>query len=109
MSNYKKKDFEDLKESLHDLWSQMESEKMDFDGVMRSLKGITDNYPTEYDENKTFHIRVRAEYVEYYEIKANSLNDAEQQAQDLLFKEMNDQVDGSFDFEEYDIKNRKPN
>ena len=102
MSNYKKKDFEDLKDSLHDLWSQMESEKIDFDGVMHSLKGITDNYPTEYDENKTFHIRVRAEYVEYYEIKANSLNDAEKQAIDKFHLEKDDNGDPSIDIEEYD-------
>ena len=28
--------------------------------------------------------------------------DAEQKAQEMLFEQMNDDVDGSFDFEEYD-------
>tara|TARA_B100000287_G_C20046811_1_gene548672 strand:+ start:333 stop:509 length:177 start_codon:yes stop_codon:yes gene_type:complete len=51
---------------------------------------------------KTYNIRVRAEYVGYYSVKAKSLNDAEQKAQEMLFEQMNDDVDGSFDFEEYD-------
>ena len=47
-----------------------------------------------------YNIRVRAEYVGYYSVKANSLHEAEQKAQEILFEEMNDEVDGSFDFEE---------
>ncbi len=50
----------------------------------------------------TYNIRVRAEYVGYYKVKGVSLCDAEEKAKQLLFKEMNDQVDGSFDFEEYE-------
>jgi len=47
-----------------------------------------------------YNIRVRAEYVGYYSVEANSLHEAEQKAQEMLFEEMNDAVDGSFDFEE---------
>ena len=53
---------------------------------------------------KTFNIRVRADYVGYYKVEAKSLNDAESMAQQELFNEMNDGVDGGFDFEEYDEK-----
>jgi|TARA_R110001583_G_scaffold20056_4_gene77824 hypothetical protein len=53
---------------------------------------------------KTFNIRVRADYVGYYKVEAKSLNDAESMAQQELFNEMNDGVDGVFDFEEYDEK-----
>ena len=51
---------------------------------------------------KTYNIRVRAEYTRYYKIKAASLNDAEIKARQKLFDEMNDEVDGSFDFEEFE-------
>ena len=51
---------------------------------------------------KTYNIRVRADYVGYYKVKAESLDDAEAMAQQQLFNEMNDGVDGVFDFEEYD-------
>ena len=51
---------------------------------------------------KTYNIRVRAEYTGYYKIKAASLNDAEIKARQKLFDEMNDEVDGSFDFEEFE-------
>ena len=51
---------------------------------------------------KTYNIRVRADYVGYYNIKAKSLNDAEAMAQQQLFNEMNDGVDGVFDFEEFE-------
>ena len=51
---------------------------------------------------KTYNIRVRADYVGYYKVKAESLDDAEAMAQQELFNEMNDGVDGVFDFEEYD-------
>ena len=51
---------------------------------------------------KTYNIRVRADYVGYYKIKAKSLNDAEAMAQQQLFNEMNDGVDGVFDFEEFE-------
>ena len=51
---------------------------------------------------KTYNIRIRAEYTGYYKIKAASLNDAEIKARQKLFDEMNDEVDGSFDFEEFE-------
>lgn len=51
---------------------------------------------------KTYNIRVRADYVGYYNIKAKSLSDAEAMAQQQLFDEMNDEVDGVFDFEEFE-------
>ena len=51
---------------------------------------------------KTYKIRVRADYVGYYKVEAESLDDAEAMAQQQLFNEMNDGVDGVFDFEEYD-------
>lgn len=53
---------------------------------------------------KTYNIRVRADYVGYYKVEAESLDDAEAMAQQELFNEMNDGVDGVFDFEEYDEK-----
>jgi hypothetical protein len=51
---------------------------------------------------KTYNIRIRAEYTGYYKVKAASLNDAEIKARQKLFDEMNDEVDGSFDFEEFE-------
>ena len=51
---------------------------------------------------KTYNIRVRADYTGYYKVEAESLDDAEAMAQQQLFNEMNDEVDGVFDFEEYD-------
>lgn len=53
---------------------------------------------------KTYNIRVRADYTGYYKVEAKSLDDAESIAQQQLFNEMNDGVDGVFDFEEYDEK-----
>ena len=51
---------------------------------------------------KTYNIRVRADYVGYYKVEAESLDDAEAMAQQELFNEMNDEVDGCFDFEEFE-------
>ena len=51
---------------------------------------------------KTYNIRVRADYVGYYKVEAESLDDAEAMAQQQLFNEMNDGVDGVFDFEEFE-------
>jgi len=51
---------------------------------------------------KTYNIRVRADYTGYYKIEAESLDDAEAMAQQQLFNEMNDEVDGVFDFEEFE-------
>ena len=55
-----------------------------------------------YNQVNKYNIRVRAEYTGYYEVQANSLNEAEKKAQEMLFNEMNDAVDASIDFEEYD-------
>ena len=51
---------------------------------------------------KTYNIRVRAEYTGYYKIEAKSIDDAEAMAKQQLFDEMNDEVDGCFDFEEFE-------
>ena len=51
---------------------------------------------------KTYNIRVRADYVGYYNIKAKSLNDAERMAEQQLFDEMNDGVEAVVDFEEFE-------
>lgn len=53
-------------------------------------------------DQKTFYIRVRAEYVGYYEVKAKDISDAEHKASDLLHEDMNDPIYASFDFEQYD-------
>ncbi len=50
---------------------------------------------------KTYYIRVRAEYVGYFPVKANNLEDAEQAAIQELFEGMNDEYDASIDVEEY--------
>ena len=51
---------------------------------------------------KTYNIRVRAEYTGYYKIEAKSIDDAEAMAKQQLFDEMNDEVDGCFNFEEFE-------
>lgn len=55
-----------------------------------------------HEKKKTYHIRTRCEYVGYHTVKAKDLNEAESKAQTKLLSEMNDQVDGSFDFSEFD-------
>ena len=52
-------------------------------------------------EKNKYKIRVRAEYVAYYDVEATSLDEAEDMAKQKLMNEMNDQVDGSFDLEEF--------
>ena len=52
---------------------------------------------------KTYNIRVRAAYVGYYKVEAESLDDAEAMAQQCLFDEIRERkIDSIFDFEEYD-------
>ena len=51
---------------------------------------------------RKYYIRVRAEYVGYYEVEAKDILEAEHKASDLLYEDMNDPIYGSFDFEEYD-------
>ena len=54
---------------------------------------------------KTYNIRVRADYVGYYKVEAESLDDAEAMAQQCLFDEIRERkIDSIFDFEEYDEK-----
>jgi len=53
-------------------------------------------------DQKIFNIRVRAEYVGYYEVKAKDLSQAERKAELLLEQDMNDKVYPSIDVEEYD-------
>ena len=50
---------------------------------------------------KTFYIRVRAEYVGYFPVLADSFGQAEQAAIEKLFEGMNDEYDASIDVEEY--------
>tara|TARA_R100001086_G_C11828227_1_gene255960 strand:- start:586 stop:822 length:237 start_codon:yes stop_codon:yes gene_type:complete len=51
---------------------------------------------------RKYFIRVRAEYVGYYEVEAKDISEAEHKASDLLHEDMNDPIYGSFDFEQYD-------
>ena len=55
-------------------------------------------------KQKKFHIRVRREYVAYYTIEAEHYYQACSKADERLSEEMNDQVDYSFDCEEFDPK-----
>ena len=57
---------------------------------------------------KKFYIRVRAEYVVYYEVEAKDISEAEHKASDLLHEDMNDPIYGSFDFEQFDPKDTLP-
>ena len=54
--------------------------------------------------SRKYFIRVRAEYVGYYEVKADTSREAEWKAIDLLNGDMNDPINASFDFEEFDPK-----
>ena len=52
---------------------------------------------------KTYNIRVRADYVGYYKVKATSLDNAEAMAQQCLFDEIRERkIDSIFDFEEFE-------
>ena len=51
---------------------------------------------------RKFYIRVRADYVGYYEIEAKDLNEAEIKAMVQLDHDMNDRVYPNVDCEEYD-------
>ena len=51
---------------------------------------------------RKFYIRVRADYVGYYEIEAKDLNEAEIKAMIQLDHDMNDRVSPNVDCEEYD-------
>ena len=52
---------------------------------------------------KTYNIRVRADYVGYYKVKATSLDNAEAMAQQWLFDEIRERkIDSIFDFEEFE-------
>lgn len=51
---------------------------------------------------RKFYIRVRADYVGYYEIEAKDLNEAEIKAMVQLDHDMNDRVYPNVDCDEYD-------
>ena len=57
---------------------------------------------------RKFYIRVRADYVGYYEIEAKDLNEAEIKAMMELDHDMNDKVSPSVDCEEYDPRDTLP-
>ena len=53
-------------------------------------------------KKKTYFIRVRAEYVGYFPVKADSFEEAEQAAVEKLFEEVKQiQIGASIDTEEY--------
>ena len=52
----------------------------------------------------TYNVRIRVEYVAYYDIQADSWFDAEKIARERLNEEMNDQVFPSEDITEYNPK-----
>ena len=56
-------------------------------------------------KTKTYQMRVRVDYSTVYEVTAKDLHDAERQAQEKIFREMNDAVDGSIDIEVLPSKN----
>lgn len=51
-----------------------------------------------------FFIRVRKEYVGYFEVKAENLKEAETKAEDLLNEGTDDEFCPSVDFEQYNPK-----
>jgi len=59
-------------------------------------------------DQKTFYIRVRADYVGYYKVLADDLLQAEGKAELLLDQDMNDRVYPSIDVEEFDPKDHLP-
>ena len=54
--------------------------------------------------SRKYFIKVRAEYVGYYEVEAKNISEAEHKASDLLHEDMNDPIYASVDFEEFDPK-----
>jgi hypothetical protein len=66
---------------------------------------ITFKQATDKDiTQSTYNVRIRVEYVAYYDIQANSWFDAEKIARERLNEEMNDQVFPSEDITEYNPK-----
>jgi hypothetical protein len=66
---------------------------------------ITFKQATDKDiTQSTYNVRIRVEYVAYYDIQADSWFDAEKIARERLNEEMNDQVFPSEDIREYDPK-----
>ena len=57
---------------------------------------------------RKYYIRVRAEYVGYYEVEAKDISEATHKASDLLHEDMNDPIYGSFDFEQYNPRDTLP-
>ena len=56
---------------------------------------------------KIYNIRVRREYVGYYSILANNLDEAEIKASNLLTSQTDDEIYPLDDFEEFDPKEFK--
>ena len=54
--------------------------------------------------SRKYFIRVRKEYVGYYEVEADTLREAEWKAEGFLREETDDEVCPSVDFEEFDPK-----
>jgi len=66
---------------------------------------ITFKQATDKDiTQSTYNVRIRVEYVAYYDIQADSWFDAEKIARERLNEEMNDQVFPSEDIREYNPK-----
>lgn len=66
---------------------------------------ITFKQATDKDiTQSTYNVRIRVEYVAYYDIQADSWFDAEKIARERLNEEMNDQVFPSEDITEYNPK-----
>jgi len=66
---------------------------------------ITFKQATDKDiTQSTYNVRIRVEYVAYYDIQADSWFDAEKIARERLNEEMNDQIFPSEDIREYNPK-----
>ena len=66
---------------------------------------ITFKQATDKDiTQSTYNVRIRVEYVAYYDIQADSWFDAEKIARERLNEEMNDQIFPSEDITEYNPK-----
>tara|TARA_R100000278_G_scaffold25480_1_gene23554 strand:- start:218 stop:403 length:186 start_codon:yes stop_codon:yes gene_type:complete len=56
----------------------------------------------ENPQSKTYNIRVRVDYVGYYQVEAKNLQEAEWLARTRFDEEVNDQVQGVEDISEFD-------
>ena len=51
---------------------------------------------------RKYFIRVRKEYIGYFEVEAKNLEEAETKAEDLLIESTDDEICPFTDFEQYD-------